>query len=66
MSNPALLSPAQFEALAAYVEAAVELAVAKAEYRCGSDGCDYLIESIRMSKACDAVEKALVDPEGGE
>jgi len=65
MSNPALLSPAQFEALAAYVEAAVELAVATSDHHRNENDWA-LSESVRFSDARAAAEKALVSPESGE
>lgn len=68
MSNPALLSPAQFEALTAYVEAAVELAVTRADANLPDNNTGMEVWRCRdaFREARDAVENALVDPESGE
>ena len=63
MSNPILLSPEQFAALTAYVDAAVTFAVAKADYNRQEtyhDSMGYYYEQTSMSRARDAAEEALV------
>ena len=57
------LSQEQFDALSAYVKAAVTLAVAKADYNrqeTDDDSMGYYHEEIRMNQARYAAEKALV------
>ncbi len=57
------LSETQFDALAAYIEAAIDLAVAKADYHQEEhsyDSCGYLSEDMRLHKAREAAQAALV------
>lgn len=62
--KPTFLSPDQFAALTAYVEAAVKLAVAEADSHHRESSYEDMgayHEGVRFSEARDAAEKALVD-----
>ncbi len=58
------MNQTQFDALTAYIDAAIDLAVAKADYHQEEhsyDSCGYLHEDMRLSKAREAAQAALVD-----
>lgn len=66
MSKPTLLSPAQFAALTAHVEAAVKLAVAEADFHrreSSHEDMGAYYEEVGFREARDAAEKVLVDPD---